>query len=240
MTIVQLRKEYHAEIFRTVLRVNKKGIPNNADGNNNPSKLLARGIVERIGLAPGNEMSQDVQKTGRAFEKATSRFIEQCFSRLAHVRPGEWRFSVGGKIRHFEQYNHLKAIADALKKDPALRAAINDYIVTPDIVISREPLTDDEINRPRRIVGKGSAVSLTPLRRCNSAESLLHASVSCKWTLRSDRSQNARTEGLNLIRNRKGKTPHIVVVTGEPTPSRIALHRFWHRRCGLRLSLCAS
>ena len=50
----------------------------------------------------------------------------------------------------------------------------------------------------------------------------MHASVSCKWTIRSDRSQNARTEGLNLIRNRKGKTPHIVVVVGEPLPGRIA------------------
>ena len=37
-----------------------------------------------------------------------------------------------------------------------------------------------------------------------------------------NRSQNARTEGLNLIRNRKGKSPHIVVVTAEPLPSRLA------------------
>jgi hypothetical protein len=27
---------------------------------------------------------------------------------------------------------------------------------------------------------------------------------------------------LNLIRNRKGRAPHIVVVTGEPLPSRLA------------------
>ena len=50
----------------------------------------------------------------------------------------------------------------------------------------------------------------------------MHAVVSCKWTLRSDRAQNARSEALNLIRNRKGRTPHIVVVTGEPAPSRLA------------------
>ena len=40
--------------------------------------------------------------------------------------------------------------------------------------------------------------------------------------MRSDRAQNSRTEALNLIRNRKGRTPHIVIVTGEPLPSRIA------------------
>lgn len=51
---------------------------------------------------------------------------------------------------------------------------------------------------------------------------ILHASISCKWTIRSDRSQNSRTEALNLIRNRKGNLPHIVVVTAEPLPGRLA------------------
>ena len=51
---------------------------------------------------------------------------------------------------------------------------------------------------------------------------MLFRSISCKWTLRSDRAQNARSEGLNLVRNRKGRLPHITVITGEPTPSRIS------------------
>lgn len=40
--------------------------------------------------------------------------------------------------------------------------------------------------------------------------------------MRSDRAQNSRTEALNMIRNRKGALPHIVVVTAEPLSSRIA------------------
>ena len=40
--------------------------------------------------------------------------------------------------------------------------------------------------------------------------------------MRSDRAQNSRTEALNLIRNRKGNLPHIMVVTNEPLPSRLA------------------
>ncbi len=39
--------------------------------------------------------------------------------------------------------------------------------------------------------------------------------------MRSDRAQNIRTEAHNLIRNRKGPTPHIVAVTMEPLPSRL-------------------
>lgn len=62
------------------------------------------------------------------------------------------------------------------------------------------------------------------MRQSNASHdtSILHASISCKLTIRSDRSQNARTEGLNLIRHRKGHTPHIAVVTAEPMPTRIA------------------
>ena len=65
---------------------------------------------------------------------------------------------------------------------------------------------------------------MTPLRAANAncSRPLLHASISCKWTIRSDRVQNARTEALNLIRNRKGRLPHIAVVTAEPLPTRIA------------------
>ena len=60
------------------------------------------------------------------------------------------------------------------------------------------------------------------MRDINGGLPLLHASISCKWTIRSDRVQNARSEALNLIRNRKGRLPHIVVVTGEPLPSRLS------------------
>ena len=67
-----------------------------------------------------------------------------------------------------------------------------------------------------------SVATLTDLRAANGPSPLLHASLSCKWTLRSDRAQNARAEALNLIRLRKGTQPHIAVILGEPLPSRIA------------------
>ena len=36
---------------------------------------------------------------------------------------------------------------------------------------------------------------------------------------RSDKAQNARSEALKVIRNRKEHTPHIAVITTEPLPS---------------------
>lgn len=74
----------------------------------------------------------------------------------------------------------------------------------------------------RQIIVDDSVASMSGLRKKNNSLPLLHASLSCKWTLRSDRAQNARSEALNLIRNRKGRLPHIAVVTGEPLPSRLA------------------
>ena len=64
----------------------------------------------------------------------------------------------------------------------------------------------------------------SPFRAANSSEpiEILHAVISCKLTMRSDRAQNTRAEALNLIRNRKGRSPHIIAVTAEPMLSRIS------------------
>ncbi len=103
-----------------------------------------------------------------------------------------------------------------------LAAALgSDYLIKPDIVIAREPESDARINAARDLVDANVA-RYTPLRAANAGLPLLHASISCKWTLRSDRAQNARSEGLNLVKNRKGRVPHIAVITAEPTPARIA------------------
>ena len=88
-------------------------------------------------------------------------------------------------------------------------------------VSTGETESDDFINEYQTIVD-GSVSSLSDIRKNAGSLPILHASVSAKWTMRSDRAQNSRTEALGLIRNRKGHLPHIVVVTGEPMPARIA------------------
>lgn len=143
------------------------------------------------------------------------------------MRPGKWKVArVRSRERlalaSFEQYSHLTAIAEATKQNRQLAAAIgSDYLITPDIVISREPEDDSVINNLQTLVDDKS-VKLSPLRKSNKCLPTLHASISCKWTIRSDRVQNARSEALNLIGNRKGHLPHTVVIIGEPLPSRIA------------------
>lgn len=153
---------------------------------------------------------------------ATQEFLRDAFDLLQHIRPGEWEFSLGGNIGEFDQYRHLDDIRQAIADNKDLLVAFGDYIVKPDIVVSRRPVSDRIVNAKEVLVGAERVSSFTPLRATNADLNILHASVSCKWTIRSDRSQNARTEGLNLMRNRKGGTPRIVVVVGEPLPARIA------------------
>lgn len=94
-------------------------------------------------------------------------------------------------------------------------------MIKPDIIITREPEPDERINLNETFVVPELA-RFTPLRRENTELEIFHASVSCKWTIRSDRTQNSRAEALNLLTNRKGRAPHIAVVTAEPLPSRLA------------------
>lgn len=222
----EARKRYHAALLVAVLQNSATGVPSNADKDSKPSVAFAQGILGLIGNATtGVRLSG--QTSGRQFETITQTFLSETFMELGHLRPGNWDIRcIGGRhgmsIARFEQYAHLIALQAAAKKDRALAAALqSDYTITPDIIIARSPESDQRINADQVLVDETVAMR-SSLREIYNAKAILHASISCKWTLRSDRGQNARSEALNLIRNRKGRLPHIVVVTGEPLPSRIA------------------
>lgn len=218
--IRRLREDFHKAVFADLIRVDDD-IVNIADSHNRLSNRLAVGIVENIGgkLISGKMSGQ---AAGNIFEGLVLKFIQLCFSKLSHLRPGRWGFAGGKSIAEFEQYAHLVVLQEAAKDNPKLASIIGgDYIIKPDIVVFRDPEPDEDINKPETLVDDQVA-KLTAIRKANGSIKMLHASISCKWTIRSDRSQNSRTEALNLIRNRKGNLPHIMVVTAEPLPSRLA------------------
>jgi hypothetical protein len=219
------RKRYHSELLNSVLTINSEGIPSNADKGNRLSVAIAAGIADLLESSTGERLAG--QTSGSKFETINTEFINNTFKLMGHIRPGEWEVRRIGNnsrmgIAEFEQYSHLADLSVIAKENPVLAAAIGrDYTITPDTIISRKPLSDEEINTYTQIVDS-SLAKYTPLREVNNQHPILHASISSKWTIRSDRSQNSRSEALNLIRNRKGKLPHIVVITGEPLPSRLA------------------
>ncbi len=196
-------------------------MPSNADKASKPSIAVANSILDQLGPAktapklPG-------QTAGADFESVCAGFVGLCFERLSHLRPGTFSVHKGGGIARFDQYAHLDQLEAIAKSNREIATAIgSDYLIKPDIVIGREAFEDGAINATSHLVDAETARH-TSLRKSNQSLPTLHASISCKWTLRSDRAQNARSEGLNLVRNRKGRLPHIAVITGEPLPGRIS------------------
>ncbi|SPU55759.1 Type-2 restriction enzyme NgoMIV [Brevundimonas vesicularis] len=220
--VVSARRSFHAAMIEAgLLTTNEQGVASIADSASPASRAIASLLLAKIGNeASGVRLAG--QSAGRGFEDFVRIFLAEIFPKLSLVRCGEFTVSAGGPISRYDQYSHLTAVARAVSGDPELKVAIGrDYIIRPDVVVFRSPVSDDIINEREFIVDAEFARG-TPLRRLNNSSPILHASVSCKWTIRSDRAQNARSEALNLIRNRKGKLPHIAVVTAEPMMSRIA------------------
>lgn len=224
--IAEARKAYHRALLTSgVLTLDPKGIASNADSSSKLSIGIAKGIADLL-MAEIHDKAVG-QTTGAKFEQISMDFLTETFPHLQNLRPGKWHVIKLGnrssiKTSSFAQYEHLDYLTQLTKSDARLAASMgNDYMVAPDVVVYRETETDEAINKQIQVLDD-TICSLADLRKKNGGLPILHASVSAKWTMRSDRAQNSRTEALGLIRNRKGRLPHIVVVTGEPMPSRLA------------------
>jgi hypothetical protein len=222
--IAEARRSFHAALLdRGILSTDAAGIPSIADKHSKVSIDLASGVLRRLGNeAKGARLAG--QMSGNKFESVVASYLEATFPKLSSVRCGKYSITKGDSrlaIAAFEQYEHLAALADAVEENPSLAVALGvDYLIKPDVMITRSPEPDEVINADQVVVDEKVARK-TGLRLLNNSLPILHASISCKWTLRSDRAQNARSEALTLIRNRKGRLPHVVVITGEPTPGRL-------------------
>lgn len=208
-----------------MLTIDKDGVPSNADKSSDLSKRIAGHIAACLMAEVHDKVVG--QTSGAKFEQVNMEFLQATFPRLQNLRPGQWHIEKLGNRNHlktssFVQYAHLVALNEYVRQNAELAASLgNDYMVAPDVVIYRDPEEDNSINSGENMVD-GTTAKYTEIRKENNSLPILHASISAKWTIRSDRAQNSRTEALGLIRNRKGHLPHIVVVTGEPLPSRIA------------------
>lgn len=178
-----------------LLGFRRNGIPNNADKESRPSIEIAAGVLELIGSSRATTMGG--QKAGSFLEHGVRDLLARQLPVASPQR--RWSVAVNQRINRFEQYSHLADLDDLIRADPSgtLSASIGrDYNIKPDAAVGIETSVD--------------------------ALPFLHASVSCKFTIRSDRVQNIRHEGVILTRHRRGRQPHVVAVTSEPLPTRLA------------------
>ena len=230
--IAKARFQFHKRLFETnTLTLTSAGVASNADTSSRGSKAIARRIIDILVDEQAHTISTvdkiSGQTLGKQIEFLTMEFLQETFPQLQNLRPGNWTILQLGnnnklKTSDFAQYEHLAYLNALTQQNSQLAAALgNDYLVAPDVVVYRDLYEDHVINAEQLIVDD-TVCSMTDIRKSNGGKPILHASVSAKYTMRSDRAQNSRTEALNLIRNRKGHLPHIVVVTAEPMPNRLA------------------
>jgi len=202
------RHIYHQALCKDVLFLNKDGVPSNAETQHKRSIFLAQEIAGNLGF-PLRTTYIRPQLMHERFKRITAKYLMDVFQSLKDACLEKWFLATGKEIGKFDEFKELVELEKTLSANRILDKVLDDYIaIKPDIVVGRMP------------------VASMSSRQKNQASPIPHASISCKWTIRSDRSQNARTEALNLIRNRKGNLPHIVAVTAEPLPNRISTLAF--------------
>jgi NgoMIV restriction enzyme len=171
-------------------------VPNFADVDSAESMRIGAGMLDSLGVARG--VASAVPKDpGGPLELAVRDDLAGHLPRANADR--DWRVARGTIITQFDQYAHLSNVAELVRANPELRITVGmDYLIKPDVTVALGEVK--------------TASGLPPL----------HAAISCKWTIRSDRVQNIRHECLQMIRHRRGRQPHLVTVTAEPLPSRLA------------------
>jgi NgoMIV restriction enzyme len=171
-------------------------VPNFADVDNAESMRIGGGMLDELAVTR-DEISDVPKDPGGPLEQEVR---DHLASTLPCLHPDRgWMVARGVIITKFDQYAHLSQVDELVRANPELRITIGtDYLIKPDVTVALGNLS--------------TASGLPPL----------HAAISCKWTIRSDRVQNIRHECLQMIRHRRGRQPHLVTVTAEPLPSRLA------------------
>jgi NgoMIV restriction enzyme len=170
----------------------RSGVPNNADIDSETSKAIAAEMLSILGVV---RVALPKEAAGTALEVGVAAYLAEALP----VRDPDrtWEVERRKLITDFDQYLHLARLDELVRENPTLRTEIGrDYLIKPDVTVG---VVFAEGHRPA-----------------------LHAAISCKWTIRSDRVQNIRHEGVILTRSRRGRQPHVVTVTAEPLPTRLA------------------
>lgn len=167
-------------------------MPNTSDAASRQSVAIASHILGTLDVPEASVAAAD---PATPFEEGVRAYIEESLTPGATDRA--WVVDRDRRVIDFAQYAHLARVQEIIDRDVTRTLAAElgrDYVIKPDVT-----------------VGIQTPTSL-----------MLHASVSCKWTIRSDRVQNIRHEAIILTRHRRGRQPHIVAVTAEPLPTRLA------------------
>lgn len=212
----------------------RDGRASTSDKNDKASVELGEVFFAKLGVPPEKP---DVKSVDKHWAKA---MVEDLSVKLAGSAP-HLTVSAERSLLEFEQYGHL----DALKKltgdsidgiMPALTALELSLLehqgeeIGP-LALALRAAIEDADSRRRSLVdllGDESplrldlAVQRPLIPAAPSTAPHLVAGLSLKWSLRTDRLQDPRTQGAKMASMRRGRMPHFAAVTMEPRPYMLA------------------
>lgn len=132
--IAEARKAYHQNLLDSILTVDSKGIPSNADKSSQLSIRIAKGITDLLETQVGEKPVG--QTSGSKFEIINMEFLKSTFLKLDNIFPGHWAIQRLGNrnkvgISDFEQYAHLLDLNRLSKSNSVLAAALGNDYTTP-------------------------------------------------------------------------------------------------------------
>lgn len=208
------------------------GMPNTSDSNDKASVALGQAMFDAMGVARDATGSEP---TGSPLARMVAADL------AASIAGTGSSVSVATEqhLNKFQQYRHVGAIGD-LAADPSraystawrrLRDEVGKRVTTPPSAVARmqtlltavEAAVDEEVETRRGILAEVGSESLLRLD-VTAAEAQdgrlpeLLVGLSLKWSLRTDRAQDCRSQGAKLAALRRGRMPHFATVTMEPRP----------------------
>jgi hypothetical protein len=193
-------------------------VPSMADTGNKLSVYISFLFMDSI-LAQGADVEVGIVGSGQAFGSTLESRIATGLADL--IREHDLDFEVFARGMEREKAKPSLHLTDywpylsppSRAGDPGeaqiYRALGRGHLIQPDVIVFRSrPMTFARIHDHN-------------FEAFQVSQPQLFACISGKATIRSDRSQSSRYEGNALVRWRRGRPPHIVVVTAEPFPSRL-------------------
>jgi len=223
-----VRRDYQRAICEELVAFyGDSHIPTIADRTSPGSVDLSCRLISALGMQLGAE-ERSQETINRRFCDLTAEFIIRALSVLHRANTQDWSVVIGGMASDFVDLlgNHstLPRLQRALAADPQVRTELDRYyLITPDIIVGRKQARASlaegaQPTAQRELNGNPSA----PSDEGGGGKSFVRASISCNWMLRSNQIHSVHTEPLNLIRTQECIVPHIMVVTFEPLPNRLA------------------
>lgn len=221
-----------ATFTRDLCRYRANGKPNTSDASDKASVTLGQALFEVLGVPSA---ARGIEPTGKPFAERVAKDLEGQLDGVAlTVRP-EVRLPQFQQYRHIDAPGGLRAIAEPSKAYQSawknLRSTVEANIQSPPAQRKR---VEKWLHACETALAADTAARQAALREIGS-ESLLKLDVtvadahpadypelriglSLKWSLRTDRAQDCRSQGAKLSSLRRGRMPHFAAVTMEPRP----------------------